>query len=251
MICEVCVESLEGARAALEAGAQRIELCSGQEVGGLTPGAGLLTAVRKTWPGPLVVLIRPRRGDFLYSSGETETIRSEIRAARDLGADGVAVGCLLSDGTIDRERMAELAALARPGAITFHRAFDFTRDPFEALETLITLGIDRVLTSGLAPTAPEGIEVLGRLVRSASGRIAVMAGGGLKPENIRQVVESTGVPEVHFSARRAVPSRMRHRNDRCCLDAPSLSTNDDLLLTDAEAVCQMVALARGSWLSKP
>jgi copper homeostasis protein len=215
MRIEICVDSVDGAVAAERGGADRVELCDNLMEGGTTPSAGSITVARRRLRIGLQVLIRPRGGDFLYSDAEIEVMREDIRLARTLGVDGVVIGCLTADGDIDRDRTRQLIELARPLNVTFHRAFDMCRDARQGLEDLITLGVDRVLTSGQEATCLEGLETLAALHRQAGGRIIVLPGGGLTPRNVRRIVDATGVGEVHLSARESVASRMKHQNLRC------------------------------------
>jgi copper homeostasis protein len=214
MRVEICVDSAPGAFAAERGGADRIELCDNLLEGGTTPSAGCIKIARRGLTIGLQVIIRPRGGDFLYSSEELEVMREDVRMAKDLGADGVVLGCLTAQGDIDRGRTEDLIQLARPLNVTFHRAFDMCRHPTKALEELIALGIDRVLTSGQEASCIEGLDVIAGLHKQAAGRIIVMPGGGLTPGNIRKFVAMTGVNEVHLSARHAVESDMSYRNSR-------------------------------------
>ncbi len=211
---EVCVDSIASAVAAEEGGADRVELCSDLLEGGLTPSAGMLAVARETLRIDIMVMIRARGGDFCYSDFEFWAMQKDIVAAREAGANGVVFGILGPDGDVDRERTAALIARARPLPVTFHRAFDMTRDPFEALETLVALGVDRVLTSGQEASVPEGVGLIAELVRRAAGRIIVMPGGGITERNVAKVVSETGVSEVHFGGGEAVESPMRFRNPR-------------------------------------
>jgi copper homeostasis protein len=222
VVVEVCVESVAGVRAARAAGAQRVELCCALGEGGLTPGHGLLAASVAAAAGglELVCLARPRGGDFLYSADELDVLAREVAAARELGAGGVALGCLTADGLVDEERCARLVALARPLRVTFHRAFDMVREPERALEVLVGLGIERVLSAGQAARAFEGRALLARLVRAARGRIEVVAAGGVRAENVRMLIADTGAPAVHFAAAERRTSAMRHRNPVPRLSAP-------------------------------
>ncbi|MBP7950956.1 MAG: copper homeostasis protein CutC [Verrucomicrobiales bacterium] len=211
MIIEICVDCLESVAACAEAGADRIELCAGLVEGGTTPSVGFMKAARRLFPGRIMTMIRPRAGDFLYSRDEAEIMLDDIRQARDQGADGVVFGCLTADGDIDTALAAELASAASGMDITFHRAFDVSRDLAQSLETLVRLGIPRVLTSGGRPAATTGIVRLAEMVRQAGDRIAILPGGGVRAENIARVVSGTGVQEIHLSARETIPSPMRHR----------------------------------------
>ncbi len=212
---EVCVDAAAGAQAAQAGGAHRVELCADLVEGGVTPSLGLIRLTRRAISIGLHVLIRPRGGDFLYSDLEYETMRADILAAGEAGADGVVLGLLLPDGRVDVERTGALVELARPMAVTFHRAIDMARDAGEALEAILGLGIERVLTSGRAPTALAGAGCIAGLVRQAAGRGVVMAGGGITAENLPQLLAATEVSEVHFSARAARPSAMIYRNLGC------------------------------------
>lgn len=226
---EVLVDSVESGRAALAGGADRLEVCQNLFEGGTTPSAGLIAALRHEVTLPLNVMIRPRGGDFCYSRCELEVMRHDIRIARELGASGIVLGVLRPDGTVDAEAVAELMALARPLSVTFHRAIDMTRDLGEALETLVGLGVDRVLTSGGEATVIEGVDAIAALVRQAGDRIVVMPGGGIRERNVEKVVALTGAKEIHVSGSRAVESRMEHRNTRVFmgkdLRAPEFSHN--------------------------
>jgi copper homeostasis protein len=211
---EVCVDSIASAIAAERGGATRVELCSSLMEGGVTPSAGLIETTRAAISIPLHVMIRPRAGDFQYDSQEFETMRRDIVVAEQLGAHGIVFGILNIDGSVDLTRTRELAELARPLAVTFHRAFDMTSDLFRALDDLCTLGIDRVLTSGGEQTAVLGQQTIAQLVTKAQGKIAVMAGSGIKPDNARRLMEETGVKEIHVGLRTILPSPMLHRNPR-------------------------------------
>lgn len=212
---EICIDGVASAVAASKGGADRVELCANLPEGGTTPSAGMIRAVRKVFSGGLMVIIRPRGYDFLYSEAEMEVMREDIRVARTLGADGVVIGCLKADGTVDVERCRTLIEAAGPLDLTFHRAFDMTRDRNEALEVIDSLGVKRILTSGGKAEVPAGIEVISRLVEQSSGRVSLMPGGGVTAENLAEIVSSTGVREVHLSARQMVRGGMTFRNDGC------------------------------------
>ncbi len=240
MKVEICVDSPAGALAAQEGGANRVELCANLLEGGTTPSAGAIKVARAGLSIGLQVIIRPRGGDFLYSPEEFEVMKADITTARGLGADGIVIGCLTADGDIDRERTRELIALGRPMNVTFHRAFDMCRDPCQGLEELIGLGADRVLTSGQEASCLEGIELLAALAKQAAGRIIVMPGGGITPDNARRIVTATGVEEIHLSARRAVESQMRHRNARVFMGGALRPPEFSWKTTDAEVVRSVV-----------
>jgi len=214
---EVCVDSVESALAAQAAGADRVELCQGLFEGGLTPSAGLIEEVRSRVSLKLAVMIRPRGADFCYSETEFAVMKRDLVLARKSRADVIVLGLLKPDGTIDRERIRELRELARPLPVTFHRAFDMTRDPREALETLIDLGVDRVLTSGQERSALEGLDLIAELVRLAGDRIVVMPGGGLSERNLPKILRQSGAREFHVSASGARESPMTFRNTRVAM----------------------------------
>jgi len=198
-LLEACCDSIRTARDAQELGAGRIELC-GAGSGGTTPSLGLIARCRDEVYVPLHVMIRPREGDFVYGTDDFEVMKNDVVAARTLGVDGVVVGVLRTDGTIDDERMAEVIAVARPMKIAFHRAFDRTPDPVAALDTLLALGVDYVLTAGHAPTAAEGAAMLQQLQLRAGDKLTILAGGGVRAHNVRELVAQSGVREVHARA---------------------------------------------------
>ena len=214
---EICIDSVEGAVAAQDGGADRVELCDNLVEGGTTPSAGTIRLAREHIDIGLNVIIRPRGGDFLYSDIEFEVMKRDIEVAAEYGADGVVIGLLNPDGSVDAERAGALVERARPLSVTFHRAFDVARDPTSALDALIGLGIDRVLTSGQEFSALEGLSLIAELVQRAGDRIIVMPGGEIDEENVAEVVGQSGAREVHVSARSAVQSRMEHRNPRCAM----------------------------------
>lgn len=245
MKIEICIDSAEGAVAAERGGADRVELCDNLLEGGTTPSAGCLKLARKLSRILIHVIIRPRGGDFLYSETEMEVMREDIRIAKELGADGVVIGCLTTAGAIDIARTQALLAEARPMKVTFHRAFDMCQDPRRGLEDLVTLGIERVLTSGQEATAFEGMELIAELQIQAAGRILIMPGGGLTPRNVRKIVRTTGVSEVHLSARSGVESRMAYRNPRCFMGGALRPPEFGWKTTDERVVRAVVEEVRG------
>jgi copper homeostasis protein len=202
---EVCVQTVGSAVAAWASGAERLELCADLPEGGVTPSAGLLRAVRSRVELPIHVLIRPRAGDFVYDDGDIEAMLLDIREARRSGADGVVVGALTPENAVDPQVTARLVSEARPLAVTFHRAVDRTPDLGAAVATLVELGIERVLTSGGAETAEQGIPSLATLVRRFGAGITIVAGGKVRAGNVVRVVRETGVPELHLGP--ALPGR--------------------------------------------
>jgi len=191
------VDSVESALAAERGGAGRLELCDALFDGGTTPSAGMIAACRERVSIPLFVIIRPRGGGFVYSAPELDVMRRDIAAARGLGADGVVIGALRPDGTVNDEHVRSLVGVADGLAVTFHRAFDFVPDLGGALETIIATGVTRVLSSGGALMAREGVATLASLVAQAGDRLVVMAGGGVREENVKEIVDGSGVREVH------------------------------------------------------
>lgn len=210
-LVEACVDTPAGAVAAIEAGAGRVELCANLIEGGTTPGAGAIALAVERSEAPVMVMIRPRGGDFLYSGGELEEMRRDIAVAAELGAHGIVLGLLRPDGRVDEERTALLVADSGPLSVTFHRAFDLCRDPLEGLETLIALGVDRVLTSGQAPSVTEGLPLLRGLAAAADGRIGILPGGGIRSANVAAVLAIPGIEEIHVRVARERPSPMTFR----------------------------------------
>jgi len=233
VLIEACVDSVPSAMAA-EAG--RVELCDNLIEGGTTPSAGAIAEAKARLRIPVFVMIRPRGGDFLYADVEYGIMRRDVAHARTLGADGVVLGPLHADGAVDVERTRALVEAARPLPVTFHRAFDVARDPEEALEALVGLGVDRVLTSGQQPTVTEGVELITHLVRRAGGRIGILPGCGIDETNVRELVARTGAREVHVRGTAPVRSGMAYRNPRVSFRA-AVDADDSLLdVTDAARI---------------
>lgn len=209
---EICANSVLSCIAAQDGGADRVELCAGIPEGGTTPSAGMIRSARESIDIALNVIIRPRGGDFLYSDEEVGEMLYDIALAKDYGADGLVFGALTPDGDIDMETMARLMQAAGDTPVTFHRAFDHARDPFDALEKIKGLGCRRILTSGQKATAELGIGMLSRLVDRSGGQIIIMPGCGVNASNIAHIAAGTSAHEFHFSARKSVESRMTYRN---------------------------------------
>ena len=209
---EICANSVASCLEAQKGGAYRVELCAGIPEGGTTPSYGEIAVARELLNIKLNIIIRPRGGDFLYSDVEHKTMLHDIEMAKKLGVDGVVIGCLKADGTIDMERNRELIAAAEGMSVTFHRAFDMCKNPFESLEQIIALGCDTLLTSGQQPTAIEGISLLSQLVEKAGDRIIIMPGSGVNEDNIAILEDETKAKEFHFSAREPIDSKMEYRN---------------------------------------
>lgn len=218
-LLEICVDSLESALAAQEGGADRLELCGNLLIGGTSPSVGLVRQVLQQVRIPVNVLLRPRFGDFCFTESEKEITLWEIEQCRGLGANGVVLGALRPDGALDADFLARCAAAAGGMHRTLHRAFDLCRDPFDALEQAIALGFDTILTSGQQAKAPLGVELLAQLVQRADGRIAILAGSGVGPDNLEQLARA-GVRQFHFSAKRPVSSPMEFRREGVPMGLP-------------------------------
>lgn len=193
-------------------GATRIELCANPSEGGTTPSHGMIEQAKKTCSIPVFPIIRPRGGDFLYTKEEFEAMKTDIKTCLSLGCEGVVIGMLLPDGSVDVERTQELVAVAGKMEVTFHRAFDRVSDPFKSLENIIIIGCKRILTSGLYQTALEGKEILKQLVEKAEDRIKIMPGSGVRSSNVVQLAAATGAKAFHSSARTSIKSKMMYSN---------------------------------------
>ena len=210
---EVIAFDIQSCQLAADNGADRIELCANPHEGGTTPSYGMMKAARKSTQIQVFPIIRPRGGDFLYNAAEFEAMKDDIKAALDIGCEGVVIGMLNEDGSVDVERCQELVELANGMDVTFHRAFDRVNDALKSLEQIIAIGCKRILSSGLMPTAIEGIPMLKTLVSQADGRIKIMPGSGVRSENIIQLAEETGAICFHSSARKSLESQMNYFNN--------------------------------------
>lgn len=224
---EISANSLASALAAQAGGADRIELCENLGEGGTTPSYGTLAVARDRLRLPLYVLIRPRAGDFLYDEGECEAMRRDVELCARLGCDGVVIGALTAEGDIDQPICRELMAAAGGLGVTFHRAFDAAHDRSQALERLVELGCERVLTSGGRETAPDGAVEIAGLVAQAAGRLSVMAGAGVTPANLAELAARSGAREFHASAKALRTSAMRHRNEALAGLSPDWVQSDE------------------------
>ncbi|GIL93183.1 hypothetical protein Vretifemale_20580 [Volvox reticuliferus] len=242
MLVEVCIDSVHGALAAQSGGADRVELCAALVEGGITPSAGLITACRKAFQGKLMVIIRPRGGDFLYTEEEENVMQEDIRQAKVSGADGVVFGCLQSDGTVDMDATGRLLRQAQMLNldVTFHRAFDMTPDPVQALDDLLAVGVPRVLTSGCKLTALQGADTIAELVHRSAGRITVLAGGGVTPTNAAELVRRTGVTEIHSTAKRRHVSKMSYRRPGLSMASSQPPNDFEWNVADTDVVRQLV-----------
>jgi copper homeostasis protein len=240
VLVEACVDAIDAAIEAERGGAGRLELCGELLQGGVTPSAGLIGAVRDRVEIPLFVLIRPRTGDFLYSADERLVMLRDIVIAKSLGADGVVVGALTSDGDVDIDTTRTLIDAARPLRVTFHRAFDFARNQAEALDALLMLGVDRVLTSGGASSALDGAAALKRLVARAGDAMTILAGGSITAANVADVVRLSGVREVHLRAAVRVDSAMTHRRSGVTLARPQAPSDYERVVASADELRRVV-----------
>lgn len=229
---EICCYNYQSALIAAEAGADRIELCADAGEGGTTPGKGTIELVRHAVQVELYPIIRPRGGDFLYTDEDYSIMKSDILLCKEIGCDGVVIGILKADGGIDKDRCARLVELAYPMGVTFHRAFDRATNPFEAVEDIIAIGCERILTSGQRPVAGDALPLLNELVRQADDRIIIMPGSGVRAANIRNIAEQTGAREFHSSAGIKSPSHMNFIND-------SMQEQLDLQLASRDEILAM------------
>jgi copper homeostasis protein len=243
---EACVDSVESALAAERGGAGRVELCADLAEGGTTPSGATIAVCRARVALPIHVLVRPRGGDFHCSELEFEVMRRDVQLAKELGAHGVVIGVLRRNATVDVERTTMLVEAARPLRVTFHRAFDVTRDAERALEDVIGAGADRVLTSGQAPTAVEGAKLIARLVRHAGDAIGVVAAGGINGQNVGRLVAETGVREVHLRGASLVHSTMDYQSRGPRLRAPLPESDADWLATDPARIRGVVTALAGA-----
>ena len=239
---EIIGFNIESCMIAQAAGANRIELCDNPGDGGTTASYGFIKAARKALQIDLYPIIRPRGGDFLYSDEEFEMMQTDIQLCKETGCDGVVIGMLNKDGSIDKKRCSKLAALAYPLGVTFHRAFERCSNPFEALEDIIEIGCERILTSGQQPTASEGAGFINELVRQADERIIIMPGSGVRSNNIIDIAKQTGAVEFHSSASKLMASNMEYHN-------PNLKENLQVTGADPDEIIQMKELL-GEYFNK-
>ena len=222
---EVIGFTIESCLIAQAAGAHRIELCDNPSEGGTTPSYGFIKAAREKLTIELYPIIRPRGGDFLYSETEFEIMKADVQICKNLGCNGVVIGILLADGEVDKERCKQLVDIAYPMGVTFHRAFDRTADPFKALEDIISIGCERILTSGQKPSVNEGMQLLTDLVQQANERIIIMPGSGVRADNILVLANKTNALEFHTSARISTNSKMEFINENMNEQLASVATD--------------------------
>lgn len=233
VLLEICVDSVESAAASERGGADRVELCAGLPEGGTTPSAGMIAAVRKKIAIGLNVMVRPRGGDFCYSTDEFGIMQRDILIAKQLGANGVVFGILNTDGKVDSGRIRQLIDMARPLKVTCHRAFDMARDLEEALEDLAEVGVDRVLTSGGKKSAVDAMPTLKQLVQQAHGRLSVMACGELSIANVKAVLAYSKISEVHAGLGTSVTSAMKFRNQKIEMGTLTNSEYQHVVVTES------------------
>lgn len=239
MQVEVCAFSVESCLNAQQAGATRIELCGGLYEGGTTPSYGLIKRAREATTLQLYVMIRPRGGDFCYDDEEFLVMKQDIELAKELGADGVVLGLLLPTGEVDEVRTAELVALAKPLQVTFHRAFDVAKEPFEALEAVIRTGAVRILTSGQENSALDGAELLTQLAKKAAGRIDLMAGSGVNVMNAVRLVQ-TGVQALHLTGKAARKGQMIYQKEGVSMASVLPTDEYEIIYSDALKIRSVV-----------
>jgi copper homeostasis protein len=245
VILEVCADSIDSAIAADRGGADRVELCSSLLEGGLTPSAGVISTVLSRVSLGVFVMIRPRGGDFCYSADEFKAMEQDVMTAKQLGADGVVFGILTEGGGVDVARTHRLLEIARPLKVTFHRAFDMSRDLIESLEEVIRAGVDRVLTSGGEQNVELGQARIAQLNQAANNRVIVMAGSGINEQNVRQLTSVTGVREIHASLRVPVSSPMRHRNENVRLSGVNGREYERLIVLEERVRSLLAVLSDG------
>ena len=235
-VLEVCCGSLASALAAQEGGAHRVELCDNLYEGGTTPSHGTLSLAREKVTIKINVLVRPRGSDFVYNEDEMEIIRRDVNMCKELGMDGVVIGFLTPGGEVDVEKTTEIVRLARPMSVTFHRAFDMCKAPYKALEELIEIGVDRILTSGQKNMAPEGIDMIAELVKKAGDRIIIMPGAGLEVDNIAEFHAKVGAKEYHSTLWDKVESVMEFRRSDVFMGGSQEIPEFSWMKTDPEKV---------------
>ncbi|WP_232516226.1 copper homeostasis protein CutC [Chitinophaga caeni] len=243
IVLEIAAGSVGSCIAAQNGGADRVELCDNLLEGGTTPSYGTIAVAREKISIQLYPIIRPRGGDFLYDDTEFEVMKKDIRMCKELGCDGVVTGLLTADGRVDKIRTTELVELAYPLGVTFHRAFDMTVDPFQAMEDIIDCGCERILSSGHRNTAVEGAGLLAELVNKADGRITIMVGSGVRANNIAELVTTTKATEYHTSAKAYEESQMQFRNPNVSMGGIPGVPEYGISLTQADQVATIRKIA--------
>ncbi len=249
-ILEACVDSVESAVAAQRGGANRLELCANLVIGGTTPGVSQFQQIRRACDVAINVLIRPRYGDFLYTEHEFQMIAEDAKMFRQMGADGIVVGCLKPDGTLDLDRMRRLREVAGNGQMTLHRAFDMCRDPFEALEEAVEVGVDTILTSGQQDTCMKGKEMLRELIARAAGRLDILIGSGVNAGVIACLLRDLGATSFHMSGKLVVDSGMVYRKADVSMGVSGLGEYDIFRTDEAQIREAVNILEEGLCLQK-
>ena len=245
-ILEICIDSVASAIAAEQGGAARVELCQNLFEGGTTPSVGTVYRTLERVGIKVNAIIRPRGGDFLYSDDEFAVMQHDIVTLKGMGINGVVIGMLNADGTIDVERSSQLIELARPLEVTYHRAFDVTADPFRSLDDIIGLGVKRLLTSGQEPSVLEGVELIAELVRRAGDDIIIMPGAGITEKNLPRIIRETGAKEFHVTGSASVLSNMEFRNERCFMGKALYPPEFSMKVTDADKIRTYCGILAGS-----
>jgi copper homeostasis protein len=246
ILLEICCGSIDDAIQAEKGGADRVELCSALFLGGLTPSVGTIQEAKTRLKIPVMVMVRPRGGGFCYTEAEIASMERDAEAAIDSAADGVVFGILQADGKIDAKRTKRMRQLIGKRQAVFHRAFDVTPDPFKALEQLVDLGITRILTSGQKDTVPEGTELIAKLIERAGKRIEILpGGGGLRPFNLREIMDKTGCRQVHMTAWGAVRDSSTHARPEVTFGGALHPPEDQYDVTDAKLVREIGKRLRG------
>jgi len=244
VLLEICCGSINDAIEAEKGGADRVELCSALFLGGLTPSLGTIQEAKQRLKIPIMVMVRPRGGGFAYSEAEMATMERDTEAAMENGADGVVFGILQSDGSIDLARCRRIRRLIGTRQAVFHRAFDVTPDPFEALEQLVDLGMTRVLTSGQKESVPEGVDLIKTLIERAGNRVEILPGGGIQHWNVNEIVERTGSRQVHLTAWGTVSDTSTQARPAITFGGALYPREDRYHETDANVVRQLAEMLR-------
>ncbi|MCB0805214.1 MAG: copper homeostasis protein CutC [Bacteroidales bacterium] len=241
---EVCTANVDSALAAQKGGAHRIELCDNLPEGGTTPSAGMIKRIKNVINIDIYVMIRPRGGDFYYSELEFKVMMDDIRFCREHGVDGVVIGCLNRNGTVNKPKTKQLIEYAWPMRVTFHRAFDLTPDPLAAMEDIIECGADRILTSGQKNTAPEGSSLIRDLVKGADKRIIIMPGSGINETNILDLKAKTGATEFHMTGKTLINSQMEYRKELVQMGSSEDISAYKLMVSSEEKIRKVVSLLK-------
>jgi copper homeostasis protein len=244
VLLEICCGSIDDAIEAEKGGADRVELCSALFLGGLTPSWGTIQEAKRRLKIPVVVMVRPRAGGFAYSEAEMASMERDVEAAVEAGADGIVFGILQADGRIDLARCRRIRQLIGERQAVFHRAFDVTPDPYEALEQLVDLGITRVLTSGQKDSVPEGVELIRKLIERAGERIEILPGGGIQSWNVKEMIEKTGCGQVHLTAWKMMSDTSTQVRPGITFGGALHPAEDRFQMTDAEMVRRLAGLVK-------